>query len=156
MKRFAFRLQPLLDIKKRREEDLKLELARKNAGVLSARGRAAENRKALSDFQDAEKLRRTASVSAQSLRLSIAFRYRLQRDIAQAEAVVESLSREAAVLLHSLTEAKRESKTLEILRDKKRSQWKLDYKREEQEIIDDVSQKKYIRQKNASAALASA
>jgi flagellar export protein FliJ len=44
-----------------------------------------------------------------------------------------------------LTEAKKECKALEILKDKKLLEWKREYKLEEQEFSDDVSQKGFIR-----------
>lgn len=152
MKRFGFRLQPLLDIKMRREDELKRELAIANGAVILARRRSEEIRESLERFQTSEKQRRTAAPTAQSLRLSIMYRYRLQRDIKTADAGVEALHGKALSVLQLLTEAKKQRRTLETLRDKKLSQWKLDYKREEQEFIDDVSQKEYIRQKNGAAA----
>jgi len=152
MKRFNFRLQTLLDIKMRREEDLKRELSRTNGRILRALQRAEQGREAFAGFQASEKLRREASPTAGSLRLSVAYRYRLQRDIAEAEGHIETLRQEAQTTLHSLTEAKKQRRTLELLREKKLSLWKLDYKREEQETIDDVSQKEYIRKKKHAAA----
>ncbi|HAJ79834.1 MAG TPA: hypothetical protein DCO75_08685 [Fibrobacteres bacterium] len=55
------------------------------------------------------------------------------------------MTKEAREIILSLTEAKKESRALEILKEKKYLQWKLEGKREEQEFVDDISQKEYIR-----------
>jgi flagellar FliJ protein len=152
MKRFAFRLQTLLDMKKRREEDLKRSLALKNGLIIRAVQRLGQGREALSNFQDRERENRLAAPTAQALRLSITYRYKLQRDIADSEREMTSLRREAQGVIQSLTEAKKESRALEILKEKKLLRWKRDNKREEQETLDDITQKEYIRKTRTSGA----
>ncbi len=151
MKRFRFPLQTLLDIKKQREEGLKRAFAEKNGQIMRAQRELEENRAALARFQDHEKRQRTAAPTAQGLRLSVVYRYKLQRDIAGARQAVALLQQEARIVLQSLTEAKKECRALEILKEKKWSRWKRDNKREEQEAIDDISQKGYIRKTRNAA-----
>jgi flagellar export protein FliJ len=114
--------------------------------------RLGQGREALSNFQDRERENRLAAPTAQALRLSITYRYKLQRDIADSEREMTSLRREAQGVIQSLTEAKKESRALEILKEKKLLRWKRDNKREEQETLDDITQKEYIRKTRTSGA----
>jgi flagellar FliJ protein len=151
MKRFSFRLQTLFDIKKQKEEQLKRALAIKNGLILRAVQRLEQNRLQLSTFQDLEKERRSSGPSAQALRLSVTYRYKLQRDIADAGREATTLRQEAQNLVRELTEAKKESRALEIVKEKKIIQWKRDNKREEQDALDDISQKEHIRKMGTPA-----
>jgi flagellar protein FliJ len=152
MKRFGFRLQTLLEMKRRREEDLARRVAEKNNEIILTQKGLRECHNRLSQFQSDEKRRRTLGLSAFLLRLSIAHRHTLQRDIEDAGRRLAGLRLELQAAVHSLTEAKKETRTLEILRDKKQSEWKLEYAREEQAITDDVSQKGHIRKSKAAGA----
>ncbi len=151
MKRFRFRLQTLLEVKKRKEEELEIQLAEKNGKIIQTRKQLQEGCDRLSQFQAAEKCQRNASANALMLRLSVLYRHTLQRDIDEKNRRITGLKRDVQAVLQSLTEAKKETKTLNILKGKKLAQWKKDATRQEQEFIDDISQKGYIRKaKNAA------
>jgi flagellar protein FliJ len=145
MKRFSFRLQTLLDMKKRKEEEIKRALAEKNGQIAKAQRKMEEIRLELVRFQAAEKKQRGLSPTAQYLRLSVTYRFKLQGDISGVYRKIIALTKESQEIILSLTEAKKESRALEILKEKKYLQWKLEGKREEQEFVDDISQKEYIR-----------
>jgi flagellar biosynthesis chaperone FliJ len=83
--------------------------------------------------------------------LSVTYRYKLQRDIADAGREATTLRQEAQNLVRELTEAKKESRALEIVKEKKIIQWKRDNKREEQDALDDISQKEHIRKMGTPA-----
>jgi flagellar protein FliJ len=150
MKRFSFRLQTLLDLKKRKEEEIKLALAEKNGKIVKAFRRMEEHRLELARFQITEKKQRMSVPSAQYLRLSVTYRFKLQHDIMSDQSLIMKLRKEAQEIMLALTEAKKECRALEILKEKKYAQWKLDGKREEQEFIDDISQKGHVRKRNAA------
>ncbi len=145
MKRFSFRLQTLLTMKERRQEELARKVAEKNNEIILTVKSLQEGRDRFAAFQDEEKRQRTVALSAMLLRLSVVHRHELQRDIEDTGRRIAGLKQELQAAVQSLTEAKKETKALEILRDKKRAQWKQDYAREEQEFTDDVSQKAHIR-----------
>jgi flagellar export protein FliJ len=155
MKRFRYRLQTLLDIKKRKEEEIKRKLAEKNGQVFRAQKQLKELHEQLAQFQASEKKQRMQSVSIHALRASIVYRYKLQADIAGKGKEIVQCKQDAQNIVKLLTEAKKECKVLEILRDKKLAEWKREYKIEEQEFTDDVSQKGFIRKTRTAALQAS-
>ena len=153
MKRFSFRLQTLLDIKQRREEELARTVAEKNNEIIRTFKSLQEGRDRLSQFQAEEKKQRAFALDALLLRLSVVHRHALQREIAERGSRIAALKLELQAAVHSLTEAKKETRALEILRDSKRMEWKRDYGREEQKIIDDVSQNGYNRKLKTAGKL---
>jgi flagellar FliJ protein len=155
MKRFRYRLQTLLDIKKRKEEEIKRKLAEKNNQVLRAQRQLKEFNEQLAEFQASEKKQRMRAASVSALRASVVYRYKLQADIAGKGKEIVQCKQDAQAIVKLLTEAKKECKALEILRDKKLAEWKREYKLEEQEFTDDVSQKGFIRKTRIAALLAS-
>jgi flagellar FliJ protein len=152
MKRFRFRLESLLEIKKRAEEEIKKKLALKNAEILNAKRDQQELETRLASFFAEEKLQRLRVLDPVTLRFSISYRTQLQKDIGQKKQQVEKLSAEKENIRVLLTEAKKETRVLEILKEKKLAQWKKEYKMEEQEFVDDVSQKGHIRKMRAASA----
>ena len=151
MKRFRFRLQTLLDMKQRREDELARKVAEKNDEIIRADKDLLKGRDRLARFQAEEKKQRAVALSPLLLRLSVLHRHNLQRDIEDQGRRIAGLKQELEAAVRSLTEAKKERRALEILRDKKREQWKLDYMQEERKFTDDVSQKGFIRKAKAAA-----
>jgi len=139
-------------MKRRREEELARKVAEKNNEIIRAQQSLREGRDRLSQFQAEEKRQRTTALSAVLLRLSVVHRHTLQRDIEDHGRRIAKIRQELQTAVQSLREAKIETRTLEILRDKKRDQWKRDYAREEQEFTDDVSQKGHIRKSKTAGA----
>jgi flagellar protein FliJ len=155
MKRFRFRLQTLLEIKKRKEEETKRKLAEKNNLVLRSQKQLKDLHEQLAQFQASEKKQRMQAISVSALRASVVYRYKLQTDIAGKGREIVQFKQDAQAIVRLLTEAKKECKVLEILRDKKLAEWKREHKLEEQEFTDDVSQKGFIRKTRIAAQLAS-
>jgi flagellar FliJ protein len=145
MKRFRFRLQTLLDIKKRKEEEIKIKLGEKNSQVLRSQKNLKDLHEQLAEFQASERKQRMLAVTVSALRASVVYRYKLQADIAGKGREIVQFKQDAQAIVKLLTEAKKECKVLEILRDKKLAEWKREFKLEEQEFTDDVSQKGFIR-----------
>lgn len=155
MKRFRFRLQTLLDIKTRSEEQIKRKLAEENGKVIQAHKNLADLHDVLDGFQAAEKTQRAQSVTAAALRASITYRYKLQADILGKGKEIVGLKQNVQKIVTALAQARRETKTLEIVRDKKLAEWKRENKLKEQEFTDDVSQKGFIRKTRAAGLQAS-
>jgi flagellar FliJ protein len=151
VKRFRFRLQTLLDIKIRTEDRIKRKLAEENSRVMAASRNMAELLGQLKQFQTDEKRQRLKSVTAGGLRASINYRFKLQSDIAGKNKQILDLKQSVQSMVGMLMEAKKETKALEILRDKKLAEWKHDNKLREQEFTDDVSQKGFIKKTRAAA-----
>jgi flagellar protein FliJ len=150
VKRFSFRLQTLLDMKQNREKELARKVAEKNGEINRATVALHEDRGSLAKFQDEEKRQRSAPLSALLLRLSVVHRHTLQQAIEDKGRRIIGLRQELRLAMGSLTEAKKETRALEILRDEKQAQWKREYARKEQKFTDDVSQKGHIRASRAA------
>ena len=151
MKRFRFRLQTLLDIKIRTEDRIKRKLAEENSRVMAAGRNLVELQEQIKQFQMDEKRQRLKSVTAGALRASINYRFKLQSDIAGKNKQILDLKQSVQSMVRMLMEAKKETKALEILRDKKLAEWKHDNKLREQEFTDDVSQKGFIKKSRTAA-----
>jgi flagellar FliJ protein len=145
MKRFNFRLESLLEIRKRAEEEIKKDLAKKNNEILLARRDQKDLVGRLESFFIDEKKQRMKVLDLLALRTSISYRRQIEKDIGQKFRRIEELSAEKDRIMELLIKARKESKVLELLKDKKLAEWKKEYKMEEQKFIDDVSQKAYIR-----------
>jgi flagellar protein FliJ len=152
MKRFHFRLDVLLDIKKRAEEEIKKELAKKNGEILASRREREILSRRLETFYIEEKKQRLRVLDLLALRFSISYRSQLQKEITNKDRCIDGFMSELEQVRVRLAQATKERRILEILKEKRLARWKKEYKKEEQENIDDVSQKGYVRRLHAAAA----
>jgi flagellar FliJ protein len=155
MKRFHFRLDVLLDIKKRAEEEIKKELGAKNAEILASRRDRESLAATLESFFIEEKKTRLRVLDLPSLRRSISYRGQLQKEIKDKDLCIAGLSVDLEHIRERLMKARKETRVLELLKEKKLARWKKEYKKEEQKFVDDVSQTSYVRRLNAASASAS-
>lgn len=145
MKRFVFRLETLLDIRKRSEEQIKLRLAKKNRKIIEKQKILEGCYQELKELQSSEKARRSGGEPVVLLRYSVAFRHKLKGDILEAGRCIDDLRASVAAIRNELVEATKARRALEIIRERQLLAWKKSYNREEQNFIDDVAQQKYIR-----------
>ena len=80
MKRYRFRLETLLELRKRREDEIKLQLGKKNREIVAARKELAAASDALKSLQASEKKTRATATSALVLRYSVTYRFKLKED----------------------------------------------------------------------------
>ena len=144
MKRFAFKLDALLELRRQREESVKLLLAEKNREIIAATGELNGYYEALRELQSSEKTRRSGREPVLLLRYSVAYRYKLKSDILRIGRRIDELRSEAAAVQRKLLDATKARRALEIIRDRQFDAWKKEYRRREQNFIDDVAQQKYI------------
>jgi flagellar protein FliJ len=145
MKRFRFRLDALLDIKIRAEEEIKKELAKKNGELLKTRREIQEINGRLESFFSEEKKQRLRTLDLLALRFSISYSRQLQKDIVFRQKVMDGIMEDIEQLRIRFAKARKECRILEILKEKKLGRWKKEYRMEEQKFTDDISQKGYIR-----------
>ena len=146
MKRFNFTLETLAEIRRRKEDAVKLRLAAKNREVLAMQERLSGIDTSLVELQTEERQNRqncTADVS--ELKHALTFRHKLQRDIRTATASLATLNKHVDGIRRELTTATKDKKALELLRESRLSDWKYRVHVAEQNFNDDVSQQKYIR-----------
>jgi flagellar FliJ protein len=142
VKRFQFRLETLLNIRKRREEECKALLGRKNREVLAAKQSLDRLRAAFLDLQASEKKKRTDVRSVIELRYSVSYRFKLRQDILGQNRVVENMKSQAVELRNRLIRATQQRRAIELVRERRYEQWRLERTREEQNFIDDIAQRR--------------
>ena len=156
MKRFTFSLDVLLKKRMREEEEIKLELARKNSQIYGAQTELSECYEQLKQLQEEQKATRKTASDVMSLRLSVSFRNKLKMDILKKGQYIQDLQKHFANIQHRLVRATQKRKAIELIRKKRYRQWQKEYKIKEQGFIDDVSQQGFIRNKKVAAKTASA
>jgi flagellar export protein FliJ len=145
MKRFRFKLQPLLSMKTKMEKDIARNLAIKNQETLLVKKQLEQCRDRLAAFQESEKSQREGFLDPQLLKMSVSYRYQLQHDILDKIHGIAGLEKEIRTITQSLIDAKKETRALEIIMEKKQAQWKKEYQRADRKFIDDLSQKRSFK-----------
>ena len=144
MRRFVFRLERILKIRRFRERERELELA-------AAIARCVELRKVMADCltRMAEQLRERApdrgSVDLATLQISEIFRRRLAREHGDAERSLVDRETERKEAQGRYLEVSRDRKVLQRLRERREKQYYRDQKREEFAEMDDISQVAQVR-----------
>jgi len=149
MKRFSFGLDPLLDIRRRNEDEIKRELAEKQRTLFSARDSMAQIHNELKNMQSEEKEFRARAVNVESMRHSVLYRFKLKRELFNKGVEIESLSNQANLVQQKLTRAVQARKAIEMLRERRFAEWKKEVNRKEQIFIDDISNQSYTRKQNS-------
>lgn len=147
MNKFRFRLEVLLDLRKKKEEKIKLTLAEKNHEVLSAVKLVNELHDGLKAFQENEKTSRSEHLDPVMLRYSITYRYTLKKKLTDAIRHVDDLKAEAFRIQKELIAATQKRKAVEIVKEKRLIEWKRKNHIVEQNFNDDISQQAFIRNK---------
>lgn len=151
MKKFVFPLQTLLEIRSRIEESVKNELAKKNKEIFHAQEDLAGIKNKLAFLNKEQKKQRSERADIVSMRHSVTYRHKLTGDMVKKGEEIAGLRQEAEIVKKRLIKAKKEKRAIELVREKRFNEWKKQLKAEEQEFIDDISQKEYIRKKNSAA-----
>jgi flagellar FliJ protein len=142
MKRFRFRLDVLLDIRKRREEKIKLELAAQNREILKYQENLNSLHEELKNLQADELLRRQKEDSVQSLSQSVTYRYVLKKEMLSTGSKMDEIQETIFRIRKKLVSATKDRKAVEILKERQKSEWLKKYRTLEQGFIDDISQKR--------------
>ena len=139
-------------LRKRKEDEIKQQLGKKNFEILTAKEELAALTSALTDLQASEKQKRSAATSVMELRYSVAYRFKLKHDIAEKCRRIDDLNAQAAEIRKMLVKAKQRRRAIEIVRERQYGTWQKAYRSQQQKFIDDVSQQGFIRQKRSVAA----
>ncbi|NLE02352.1 MAG: flagellar export protein FliJ [Fibrobacter sp.] len=145
MKKFNFTLQSLLDIRLRKEDEIKLMLAKKINQIQQSFAIQNEIHDKLRDLQETEKKRRKETENVSLLKASVAYRFKLKADLIEIVRKIDTLKNEADNIRAKLTEATKQRRAIEILKENKFSEWKKEQNDLEQKFIDDISQQSFIR-----------
>jgi len=148
MSRFTFRLQRLLDLRHKREQEAASDAAAARSTAEAARHRELD----LSDRRDATR-QELLPAEGQTVRVAtlheVAFLVRALDDRVQ-DAHLTSVAAERSVQekLVKLGEAMQERRILDRLKDRRSEEWRTDDARQEREIMDAIARDRFAdRQK---------
>jgi len=146
LKRFEFRLQKLLEIRKRKEEQEKLELAKasgayqfvlnKKEKILSNLG---EKRKELSNKKGQLNLRELQAYDSMVKDADLAIK-KLDVEIEEKRKIMQKH-------IDKYAELKRERRVVEVLREKAYKKYEEEAGKEEQKLIDEIGKDLFIKNK---------
>ncbi|MDD5675081.1 MAG: flagellar FliJ family protein [Chitinivibrionales bacterium] len=152
MKRFNFRLMPVLELKKRKEDTVKYAIAGNNRARLAAQQQLEDIGAQLKGLYESEGAHRSGRLDPLLLRQALAFRHKLGGDVRATNARIKTITAEAAGLRTALIAARKETRVLELIKEKRFTEWKEEAAARQQQFVDDVSQQNYVRKLHRAAA----
>jgi len=145
-KKFTFRLEALLTVKKNKEEEIKRRLAEKNREAEEVRREIAQAQEKLKEFQRGVKeQRRGGGEGVTDLRSSVAHRNALKLEMLRAGQRLDGVMVAIYGINQELIKAGQERRAVEIIKEKRFLEWKKANEVAEQKFIDDLSQQMFIR-----------
>lgn len=144
--RFDFRLEPLLRLRRRTEEDAKAALGMAVALEEQQRAILAELDAGLASSMEDQRRGRDGEVWIQGQMLSMDWNHKRHGEIAQQKERIKQAVAHVAEARMLLVEARRGVQILEKLRERRLEQWKLAEKRREQATLSDMAALRWSRQ----------
>jgi flagellar protein FliJ len=146
VKRFVFKLDTLLRVKKNKEDEIKRRLAEKNREAEAVRAEIEAAQAELKEFQRNVKVHRAeGGESVADLRQSVSYRNALKIKLLKAGQALDNVMVAAYGINQELIKAAQERRAVEIIREKRYEEWKKENAAAEQKFIDDLSQQMYVR-----------
>ncbi len=145
MKKFRFALQPVLSVRERKEEQIKLQYAAKIGQIVEIQKTREGIVRELKNLQESEKQNRADAKNITMLRYSVAYRFKLKNDLLKISQKIDDLNAEAFEIQKQLILAAKDRRAIELIKERQVKQWKKEYRLNEQRIIDDISQQGFIR-----------
>ena len=139
MKGFRFTLERVLDLRKREEEAIRTDLAERSTREDEARRRAEARRVRLSVLLDAARAARSGGrVDVSELAAADAATAKARIALAEAERELAVAEGERESCRLALVEAGRKRRALELLRERRESEWKARAAKGEQAALDEL------------------
>jgi flagellar export protein FliJ len=139
-KQYAFRLEPLLKLRRQREDEKKLAVAGRLREIGSLEGR---RQTLLGEIQGQTQAMRTwlsgGRLEVNDLRLGRHWLLRLQRGVLETEAQISTQRAFLAQERTELAEARKDTKVLERLKERRRAEYLALLNRREQIELDDLN-----------------
>lgn len=145
MKKFRFSLQPVLSLRERKEEEIKLQYAAKIGQIVETQKTRESIVRELRNLQESEKQNRAGAKNITMLRYSVSYRFKLKNDLLMISRKIDDMYAEAFEIQKKLIVAAKERRAIELIKERQIEQWKKEYRLHEQGIIDDISQQGFIR-----------
>jgi len=152
VKKFVFRLEALLTVKRNAEEEIKQRLAEKNHEAELVRQDIAAAHDRLKEFMASVKSdRRGGGENVMAMRSSVAHRNHLKLELLRAGQRLDEVMVCIYGINQELIKAAQERRAVEIIKEKRFEEWKRGNAAAEQKFIDDLSQQRFIRNQNSKA-----
>jgi flagellar export protein FliJ len=151
MKKFSFRLQALLDIRKAKVTEIQNELAKK----LSVQNQEREKQNELKRAIEIQKAKFSEKMKSGKYQASEAVMFERFVDISRraielAEKKIQAMEPEIRKVRQKLVEASREHKAVERLRERRQSEYNYELNREYAKENDEMNQKIYTKHQHES------
>jgi len=147
MPRFNFKLQRVLQIKKYKEDQLKIELANLKREYIQQESilwTLEENLR--EQFILLDEKQRNLTNRIEEILWSYNYILKLQQDIKNQKKRLEELNEKINEITTRLIGASQEKQILENLKERKFNQFKLELEKQEEEFMDEVGITRYIRE----------
>ncbi|TWT45437.1 flagellar biosynthesis chaperone [Phycisphaerae bacterium RAS1] len=146
MRRFAFRLETLLRVRRLREQEIKRRFGMKLAEIARVDGDNLATSREIEAQQQALRRRQSeTNVDPSDLARGRAWIAHLRKTIVQRRILRQSLTQELEAIRTDLRRAQTDTKSLEKLRERRHGEYQDARERREQATIDEVAQQLYVR-----------
>ncbi len=146
MKRFQFRLERLLTIRRYREREWELKLADITGQCILLQNKIVQSKENISHTLD-DRTRFTGKIDLYELMANERYIARMKQDIINFGIALEQKKRERDKVKMKYLEVSKEKKVLEKLRQRKEEEYYNEGKKEEFKIIDEINNGALIRKK---------
>ena len=143
MKRFRFRLERVLGLKKRAEKAARLELGRALSAVNAAQARLRESERACALLEE-EEVRLSAEGRIGALPLQGALLSYARAFLERAREEAAAAERELEAARQGWREAKKEARSLELLRERAYRAWQEKTWKEEDRELDEIGRLRFL------------
>jgi len=151
LKKFNFRLQPVLKYREHLENVARQEYVEAYMDVEAAQAQIVRIEQDYQNQADRAEQKALNGIPAQLFRQFNEYLESLKQDIVLKRKEHEQLQRVLAVKQQTLTKKSVERKVIERLREKKRSEYVEEFQAEEQKVADDISSLKKAREVSENA-----
>ncbi len=145
MKQFHFTLEALLEMRRRKEDECKQELAKVNIRLLQAQGGLGAIEQEWTELQRDELERRKKKIVPEAMSQAVSYRLHLERKAILQELEIRRILLEQEQKRLALVRATQEKKAIENLRERRFQEWRNAARRAETKAVDDLCQIQYVR-----------
>lgn len=150
MKKYNFRLTPLLKLREHRERERQREHSEAVSKVLAHREVLKRNEQKKGEITEAGRGRLVGNVSVAEALVYSRFLLKLKRDALSEREILKGCEIEAEKKRRKLVEASRERKVYELLKEKQEARHYAEMERQEQIQSDEIASTAFVRKKKGT------
>ena len=144
MKPFVFELETVLDIRKRKEEEASIFLAKERSRLAKAQALLDKLKiQQLESWTEFREKQATGLIEVLDFQMWYNFLHFLKNEIEKQEEIIIEIKKDVAIALKNMETAMKNRKTVEKLKEKRFEQYKFELLAEEQKILDEIAITRY-------------